>query len=121
MPYIEDFMNYKIGIDVLHSDFKDIKELSKCIEHAYIDYINDYENEKTLEEYYLVIYDDEMDTPWQILVYEPSNKNFNAYRGESYDDYMKNHKMMTAAEILNYPTNQIDINEKDIEGILCLK
>ena len=113
------------GIDILNSAAADIKQISNYIESHYINFIerpltfSDGPIINTLYDYYIYLLNDDVKSPWQVLVYENGLKTFNGYRGMSAKQYKDEHIVMTAEDILEKKVKEI--TENDIEGILCLK
>ena len=117
MDYVDKFMQGTLGIDILNSNLVDVKKLSDYISEHYSGFIAD--DDKNLEEYYRWLLKD--DCTWDVLVYETEIRCFNAYRNETYEEFLKENEMMTAGEILSGRYAQFDVDENDIEDLLCLK
>lgn len=98
-------IDYEIGIDLTSSNKKDIMYLSELFDEYYC-----FKMRQTLYEYYRNIILDSK--KWSIIVFEKAINNWNAYKGFCAETYLENHKIYSAAEIIDSFKGHAKINFK---------
>ena len=102
----------EIGINLLNSFDNDIIHLSELINKYYVF------NNKDLSSFYSFFKEIKGDTDeWTILAYETNINDWNAYRKGAADEYLKTHKIYSAAEIIEGFVNKVSIKEEDIINV----
>ena len=111
--HIQEFMKREVGLDVHNSNEAEVQELAEIIDDKYYDDIYHDNNSGDLLEYWQEC----LTEGWELLIFEPSFQEFNAYRGENARQYKGDHPVMTAAQILGYDTDVCSIEENEIMNL----
>ena len=111
--HIQEFMKQEVGLDIQNSNEVEIQELAEIIDDKYYDEIYHDNDSGDLLEYWQEC----LTEGWEVLIFEPSLEEFNAYRGDNAQQYIEDHPVMTAAQILGYDTEVCSIEENEIMSL----